>query len=344
MPATIKDIAKKVGVNPSTVSRVINGTASISEETKQKIKEAMMELDYHPNSLARSLVNGSTFTIGLVIDAGNSDAFSNAFFIRSVSAIEAVTQGNGFNLFITSNTDKENSNAVKNLILEKKVDGIILPVSAASKELVDLLLVNQFPFIVMGEPDTIEEGIHWIDMDNQRGAEDAVTYLYKHGYRKPLLLVENQTTMFERKRIKGFQIAVEKNGCDVSKTMVVDCGTDGSDVYSELNMIFRKNIEFDSIICTNNIVAFQALKYFKEKRLRVPEEIGMVTFDNYPLAEYMDPPLTVVDVDTYKLGEEAANELFSLIHGSKQKRKEMLLSTRIIERESTKKGERSKIE
>ena len=78
MPATIKDIAKKVGVNPSTVSRVINGTASISEETKQKIKDAMRELDYHPNSLARSLVNGSTFTIGLVIDAGNSDAFSNA--------------------------------------------------------------------------------------------------------------------------------------------------------------------------------------------------------------------------------------------------------------------------
>lgn len=128
MPATIKDIAKKVGVNPSTVSRVINGTASISEETKQKIKDAMRELDYHPNSLARSLVNGSTFTIGLVIDAGNSDAFSNAFFIRSVSAIEAVTQQRGFNLLITSDTDKENNTAVKNLVLEKKIDGIILPV------------------------------------------------------------------------------------------------------------------------------------------------------------------------------------------------------------------------
>ena len=102
-------ITEKVGVNPSTVSRVINGTASISEETKQKIKDAMRELDYHPNSLARSLVNGSTFTIGLVIDAGNSDAFSNAFFIRSVSAIEAVTQQRGFNLLITSDTDKENN-------------------------------------------------------------------------------------------------------------------------------------------------------------------------------------------------------------------------------------------
>lgn len=108
----------------------------------------MQELDYHPNSFARSLVNGSTFTIGLVIDAKNRDAFSNTFFIRSVSAIEAVTQEKGFNLLITSDTDKQNSNAVKNLILEKKVDGIILPVSSASEELVELLLINQFPFIL----------------------------------------------------------------------------------------------------------------------------------------------------------------------------------------------------
>ena len=166
MPATIKDIAKKVGVNPSTVSRVINGTASISEETRQKIKDAMKELDYHPNSLARSLVNGSTFTIGLVIDAGNSDAFSNAFFIRSVSAIEAVTQQRGFNLLITSDSDKEDNSAVKNLILEKKIDGIILPVSAATEELIDLLLGNHFPFIVLGEPDNVRDGINGI-MNNK---------------------------------------------------------------------------------------------------------------------------------------------------------------------------------
>mgnify|MGYP000972021281 CR=1 FL=1 len=93
MPATIKDIAKKVGVNPSTVSRVINGTASISEETRQKIKDAMKELDYHPNSLARSLVNGSTFTIGLVIDAGNilkCFFYPKCFGNRSGNAAERV--------------------------------------------------------------------------------------------------------------------------------------------------------------------------------------------------------------------------------------------------------------
>lgn len=342
MPATIKDIAKKVGVNPSTVSRVINGTASISEETRQKIKDAMKELDYHPNSLARSLVNGSTFTIGLVIDAGNSDAFSNAFFIRSVSAIEAVTQQRGFNLLITSDSDKEDNSAVKNLILEKKIDGIILPVSAATEELIDLLLGNHFPFIVLGEPDNVRDGIHWIDMDNKQGAEDAVNYLHRMGYEKTILLVENRITMFERKRIQGFQAAIGLNGKDVAENLIVECGEESNQIGEAIQRALNKYPDIDSIICTNNVVAYETLKFLKKKNIAIPGSIGIITFDNYPLAEYMDPPLTVVDIDTYKLGEEAANTLFSIIQNPGQHRKEVLLSTRIIERESTMKGEKRK--
>ena len=342
MPATIKDIAKKVGVNPSTVSRVINGTASISEGTRQQIKDAMKELDYHPNSLARSLVNGSTFTIGLVIDAGNSDAFSNAFFIRSVSAIEAVTQQRGFNLLITSDSDKEDNSAVKNLILEKKIDGIILPVSAATEELIDLLLGNHFPFIVLGEPDNVRDGIHWIDMDNKQGAEDAVNYLHRMGYEKTILLVENRITMFERKRIQGFQAAIGLNGKDVAENLIVECGVESNQIGEAIQRALNKYPDIDSIICTNNVVAYETLKFLKKKNIAIPGSIGIITFDNYPLAEYMDPPLTVVDIDTYKLGEEAANTLFSIIQNPGQHRKEVLLSTRIIERESTMKGEKRK--
>lgn len=342
MPATIKDIAKKVGVNPSTVSRVINGTASISEETRQKIKDAMKELDYHPNSLARSLVNGSTFTIGLVIDAGNSDAFSNAFFIRSVSAIEAVTQQRGFNLLITSDSDKEDNSAVKNLILEKKIDGIILPVSAATEELLDLLLGNHFPFIVLGEPDNVRDGIHWIDMDNKQGAEDAVNYLHQSGYKNTILLVEKRITMFERKRIQGFQSAIADGNRDTTENFIVECGAESTQVGIALQNVFEEHPNIDSIICTNNVVAYETLKFLKKRKRHIPKDIGIITFDNYPLAEYMDPPLTVVDIDTYKLGEEAANTLFSIIQNPDQERKEVLLSTRIIERESTMKGEKRK--
>ena len=206
----------------------------------------------------------------------------------------------------------------------------------------DLLISSHFPFIVLGEPDNVRDDIHWIDMDNKQGAEDAVNYLHQAGYKKTILLVENRITMFERKRIQGFQSATALMNTDVTENFIVECGTESSQIDEALQNMLDHCEDIDSIICTNNVVAYETLKFLKKKKLDVPGNIGIIAFDNYPLAEYMDPPLTVVDIDTYKLGEEAANILFSIIQNPGQDRKEVLLSTRIIERESTMKGEKRK--
>lgn len=338
MTTTIKDIAKKVGVNPSTVSRVINGTASISDETKQKIRQAMIEMDYHPNSNARSLVNGSTFTIGLVINVINNNEFSNDFFIRSVSAIEAVTQKNGFNLVICSDRIQENENAVKNLILEKKVDGIILPGSIITDELMILLCGNKIPFVIMGEPEKKQNGNLWVDMDNKQGGEDAVNHLLKKGYSRPVLFVESRKTIFERKRIQGFQDAMKIHGILNASERVFECGINHELIEKKLEEMMKFSDGIDSFICTNNEVAYYVLKILKNKGKRIPEDYGVITFDNYPLAQYMEPPLSVVDVDTYKLGEEAAEALFSKIRKPDALRENLLIPTKIIERKSTERG------
>ncbi|SEM21765.1 transcriptional regulator, LacI family [Butyrivibrio sp. ob235] len=331
MTATIKDIAKAVGVNPSTVSRVINGTASISEETKEKINQAMKDLDYHPNSLARSLVNGSTFTIGLVIDAGNKDAFSNAFFIQSVIAIETAAQARGFSVLITNHSFSD-SNNIKNLVQERKVDGIILPVQCMTDELVDLMIGNKFPFVVMGEPQENKDKITWVDVNNEEGSREAVECLIRSSYKNPMLLVENRQTIFEANRIKGFEDA-----CRSKKIKTYSTHTFSENkiekIIEEINSGER---DTDSFICSNNIIAFKVLRAIKAQKMSVPMDIGVITFDNYPLAEYMEPALSVVDVDTYKMGETAAELLFKSIRGKEKKIKSMLVSTRIIERDSTK--------
>ena len=331
MTATIKDIAKAVGVNPSTVSRVINGTASISEETKQKITQAMKELDYHPNSFARSLVNWNTFTIGLVIDAGNRDAFSNAFFIQSVMAIESVAQSKGYSVLIT-NHSLSDSNNIKNLVQEKKVDGIILPVQCMTEELIDLMTTSEIPFVVMGEPQNKRTDLCWVDVDNEQGSRQAVECLIKSGYKSPMLLVENRKTIFESKRIKGFE-----DECKEKKIKAPSIHTYSEEKIDKLlDEIQKKERETDSFICSNNIIAFSVLKAIKARKISVPDQIGVMTFDNYPLAEYMEPALSVVDVDTYKMGETAAELLFKSIRGAEKKIKSRLVDTAIIERESTK--------
>lgn len=339
MTVTIKDIARKVGVNPSTVSRVVNGTASISEETRKKILAAMEELDYHPNSLARSLVNGSTSTIGLIIDAGNSDAFSNAFFIRSVSAIETVAQQRGFHLLLAGDTDRGMAYAVKNLVQEHKVDGVILPVSIVTEELLALLLKQQFPFVVMGEPAQEEKGVYWVDMDNEHGSRQAVEHLMRVGYRHPVLLVENRGTVFEKKRIEGFRREKKDLGIAWSQDDVIECGTKQEEIGVVVRRLLQNEMDVDSLICPNNIAAYHVLTELKRQKKSVPYDIGVVTFDNYPLAEYMDPPLTVVDVDTYQLGEAAANALFDRIKERPGEGGNRLLPTRIIGRASTIGGE-----
>ncbi|MBR1691595.1 MAG: LacI family DNA-binding transcriptional regulator [Lachnospiraceae bacterium] len=332
MAATIKDIAKKVGVSPSTVSRVINGTASISEETKRKIHQAMKELDYHPNSFARSLVNGNTFIIGLVIDAGNSDSFSNAFFVRSVSAIETVAQTKGYNVLITNDSSSENNNAVKNLVLERKVDGIILPVQCMTQELVELMLNHQIPFVVMGEPEQHNQKIFWIDMDNAEGARLAVEHLLSQNYKCPILLAESQETIFEKKRSAGYIEVCRRH--QIAHPMVFACDSDEK-VRVLTEQIASGAVQADSVICANNIIAFKVLRALKNKGINVPESIGIIAFDNYPLAEYLEPALSVVDIDTYKLGEQAANILFGQIRDKQVTPSSALIPTQIIAREST---------
>lgn len=331
MAATIKDIAKAVGVNPSTVSRVINGTATISEETKEKINKAMRDLDYHPNSYARSLANGSTFTIGLVIDAGNKDAFSNAFFIQSVTAIEAIAQEKGYNVLITNDSHDEHDNTITNMVLERKVDGLIIPVQCMNDELVDLMISNDFPFVIMGEPQKNKTNICWVDVDNEQGGELAVRHLIENGYKSPMLLVEDKKTIFEGKRMKGFQKECSKCGIADPK---VHTYTDQR-IDEILDDIVSGKRDTDCFICTNNIVAFKVLKAAKAKKIKIPKQIGLLTFDNYPLAEYMEPALSVVDIDTYRMGTAAAEMLFEFMKGREKKVACKLVKTQVIEREST---------
>lgn len=338
MAATIKDIAKQVGVNPSTVSRVINGTASISDETKQKIREAMEQLDYHPNSNARSLVNGSTFTIGLVIDASNSEAFSNDFFIRSVSAIEAVVQEKGFNLLICSNRNKLNKNTIENMILEKKVDGLILPVSVINNKLVMLLKKYKFPFVIMGNPGIYADETSWVDMDNACGSREAVLHLYNSGYTKPALLVEDRTKIFEMNRLNGYKESV-RIAEERMDEYIFESDLLRETLSKDIENFLNKNKDIDCLICTNNDVAYNALKVIKRMGKGVPKDYGVMTFDNYPLSMYMDPPLSVIDVDTYKLGEEAAKMLFYIIRESSDLPRHTLVPTSLIIRQSTMKGE-----
>ena len=333
MGVTLNDIAKKVGVSPSTVSRVINGSAPISDEMKKKIYKAMNELNYHPNSLARNLATGSSLTIGLVVDADNETAFANSFFNRSVYAIERVAQKNGYNLLITNDIGKKSS-PVCELVYGQRVDGLIIPSSGIKDFLLEVLEKENTPWVMLGEATGTGEDICWVDMDNCEGSKKAVRHLLERGYKKIVYVADDIQATFTKRRIAGYQSALKENGISVTEEQVMVCENDLEKLEKMIAVKIEKE-ETDAYICSNNILAYRVLQALKDKGKRVPEEIGIITFDNYPMAEYMTPPLTVIDVDTYRLGEMAAELLIRKIKEKGQINRENLIPTELIIREST---------
>ncbi|MBQ7371320.1 MAG: LacI family DNA-binding transcriptional regulator [Blautia sp.] len=323
MGATIKDIARQVGVSPSTVSRVLNGNAVISEETKAKIRQAMKDLNYHPNSRARNFANGSTDTIALVIDAADEKTFSNSFFNRSVYAIEKTAQQYAYNLLII-NDKGEHSSSISTLVYEKKVDGLILPPSSVNEGLLKFLDREEFPYVVLGEPAITSEQMTYVDIDNLQGSIDAVKHLKEKGYQRIALVIEDDATVFSQKRIAGYLESMEVKDFDSAHTAIPGESADTSgriifvnDDYEQLEHQILNAIRecgTDAFLCASNEIAFHVLKILRKEDIRVPKYAGIVTFDNFPLAEYMDPPLTVVDVDTYQLGQKAAEKLMEKIN------------------------------
>jgi len=339
MTVTIKDIAKKVGVSPSTVSRVLNGNSRISEITTKKIHEAMEELNYHPNSLARNFANGLTYCIGLVINAQDENTFANAFFNRSVFAIEKVIQEHGYSLIITNDRKKPNKSTVENLMLEKRVDGLIMPSSMVRTELINKLNRDDFPFIVMGEPKNCKNETAWIDIDNEQGSRIAVEHLIHQGYTKIALVTEKCNTIFTQKRRDGYLAGIKEHNLEFEQEYIFELGTDMIADNKRIEDLFQNENPPDAFLCGSNIIAFNVLKTLKKIKLKVPKEIGIVTFDNYPIAEYTDPPLTVVDVDTYGLGIQVAEQLILKIQGNAKGFHHQYIPTKMIVRESTMKGE-----
>mgnify|MGYP001018304173 CR=1 FL=1 len=334
MAITIKDIAEYVGVSPSTVSRVLNGNNVISEATGKRIREAMRELDYHPNSRARNFARRSTNTIALIINADNEGAFFNTFFDRSVYAIEKVMQNHKYDVLITNDSDNTGS-SVSELVYEQKVDGLILPCASARKELLEILEKENFPYVVLGEPPIHSEDLVWVDVDNENGSRQAVRHFAEQGYQKTVLVVENEDTIFAKKRIRGYCRGISEEQKDRQDPVVLL--SSGDPVLFEKKVLESVEAHADAFLCSNNMIAYQVMSILKRENVTIPGQVGIVTFDNYPFAEYMDPPLSVVDVDTYKLGKVASELLLERISNVELDRRIVLIDTNLICRDSSKK-------
>jgi LacI family transcriptional regulator len=331
---TLDDIAKKLGLSKSTVSRALRGTGRVSEETRTKIKQLKDQLGYQPNALARGLTTRKTGIIGVVLED-----ILNSFFTEVAKGIETELRKSGYTMLLTSthySSEDEFEQVLK--LCGLQVDGVLITPVSGDSEAVKYLKKNKTPFFLLNSKSN-DKDVSWIDTDNEEGGYLAANYLLDLGYTS-FMYVRAMFLQGGRDRFAGFCRALTERNINPEKQVILDTGYNREDGYNALSKFIEKNglSKIPPVIITvNDYVALGVLECLVEQKIRVPEDISIMGFDDVYISSMIRVPLTTIHQPKFSMGEIAANMLIKRINGNAvQPSQQVLLKPSLKERESCK--------
>lgn len=335
MPITIKDVAKKAGVSISTVSKSLNDNYSISSATKEKINKVIKELNYYPNIMAKSFAQQNPYNIGVVMDLNRYDAFTKPHLYEILAGIEDVVQQNGYILTLTNIHSKANKKQIiEKIVMQRVVNALILHVNTINKSICKWLDSLNFPYVVIGQSMSTQ---CWVDINNELAGEMATTHLIEEGYKKIAFIGGTETDEISQNRLAGYKKSISAHNLEIIETYIKACQPNIETSEILMKELLDLPVAPDSIVCVNNFVAFGAIKAIKSRGLSIPKDVALITFDNYPLALYSEPPLSVIDIDVFELGYHVATLLMNKIKNPSLKVQYNMLSPTLVIRQSSKK-------
>ncbi len=297
---TIKDIAKELGISPSTVSRALKDHPDISTKTKKAVQELAKKYRYKPNAVALSLLQSKTNVIGVVIPE-----IVHFFFSSVISGIEDVAFEAGYNVMICqSNESFDREVASVQAMASSRVDGLLISISKETvkhkhlKNLEDLGIPIVFFDRVCEEIQT-----HSVVIDDEAGAFKAVSHLCETGNQRIAHLSGPQNLLIGKNRLNGYKKALAKFDLPYDESLVVFCDT-YEKALLETPKLLSEN-KPDAIFAVNDETAAGALKVIKQQGLRVPEDIAIIGFTNGRISTISDPQLSTVEQHGYEMGREA---------------------------------------
>lgn len=338
MGVTINDIAKAAKVSPSTVSRTIANNPRISERTREKIYKLMKEMNYHPNMIARSLAKKSTKIIGVVVTGSTEKAFQHPFFPEILRGIASVAYKNKYKILISSvNSAKEEKKVVNEFAKSGITAGIILLASRVKNPSIGELMEIGFPFVVVGRPEN-EREVNWVDNDNVSIGYDLTKHFIEMGHKEIAFLGASPEFIVTLDRLKGYKKALADHNIPVKNELIVEGKFVDDTGYGLMQELLDKGIMPTGVIACDDLLAFGAIKLLNERKLKVPDDIAVAGFNNVPLDEYFNPPLTSVDVNAFSLGAKAFDLLIANIDSEYKSVDRAMVPAQMIIRKSTLKG------
>ncbi len=330
---TIKDVAKLAKVAPSTVSRVIANNPRISEKTKKKVREAMDELGYHPNFIARSLASQSTQAIGLVMPSSTDVVFQNPFFPTVLRGLSEGAHEKHYALYMTTGkTDNEILDGVTQMVQGGRVDGVVLLYSKIEDKVLMYLQERGIPFVVIGKPFKHVEEITHVDNDNFRATKEVTEYLIQLGHDHIAFVGGNLNLVVTVERLLGYEKALREAGIPLDDDYIVHeefLREGGQEAVRELLSL---NVPPTALVVADDLMALGVLNTLDEMGIKVPEDISIISFNNVLVSEMSRPPLTSVDINIFDLGFEAARSLIQKIENPKEPIKRIIIPHQIVKR------------
>lgn len=331
---TIKDIAREIGVSPSTVSRALNDHPAISKATKARIQAKAKELKYEPNIVALSLKNRSTKTIGVIIPE-----LIHFFFSSVISGIEDVAYDNGYTVMVCQ-SNESHEKEVKDVmaLLSHRVDGLLI---SQAKEILnndhyDEIQGRGVPLVFFDrKPDNVVAPS--IIIDDELAAFEATCHLLDRGCTSLMHLGNNLEMPISKSRAEGYRRALRSNEFDIDEERIIDCPSSmQNDSYKQVLALLENGLQIDGLFASNDLLAIGAIKALKQFGLRIPEDVAVVGFSNWNFCDMVDPPLSSVDQPGKEMGRKAMKRLLKMIKEDEEEHNDvLLLDTKLIVRKSS---------
>jgi LacI family transcriptional regulator len=332
---TASDVAELAGVSRTTVSFVLNNVSGIriGDDTRQRVLDAARQLDYHPDATARRMVTGRTNVIGFVLRQSPDQIFADQFLPQVLNGLSQVAVAQGYHILIEPIPLEHASDAYTRLIHERHVDGIVL--SGPRFDDQDLLrsYAQGEPVVLMGQ--LPNSGLPCVDVDNVGGAAIATRHLIGLGHQR-IALITNADPAYTASadRLAGYRQALEAAGITYDRSFVQYGDFTPRSGEAAMTKLLQLSPQPTAVFVASDTVALGALQAIRSSGRRVPNDIALVGFDDVPLAEFIDPPLTTVRLPAFGLGWGAADLLIRTIDHEEIRQRSILLETKLVVRKS----------
>lgn len=330
----LQDIAEKLGISVTTVSRALAGYDDVAEHTRQLVLQTAEEMGYYPNLTARHLQRKRTDTIGLVVDVFGP-RFSDPLFSELLAGIGNEAAVQGFDLLVaTTPPDTEDElQAYRRLVRGRRVDGLIVVRTRVHDRRVEFLLEQQVPFVTFGRSVDAER-FSWVDVDGERGIYEVVWRLIAAGHRRIAMLQPNVPIMFAQFRERGYRAAMAAHKLPVDESWIVREPLTEDGGYEGMQRLLKLPAPPTAVLASNDQMAIGAIRALQERGLRAGEDVAVIGFDDIPLAKHIHPPLTTLRQPIYEIGRLLCRTLIGLLRGELEGPQHILLEPDLVVRES----------